>query len=77
MVVHGVQTERRASVTSDGASRSRTGFGRRICDVIPITVAATLEGMVQPNPVSDFVRKNLKAAGCVTSCSVHHLIIDI
>jgi hypothetical protein len=55
VVVDGVNTTARASVTASGASRGRGGLGRGVRDGVAGAGASTLEGVVETEPVTSLV----------------------
>ena len=51
----GVHASTGAGVTANGASRAGEGLGRGIIDEVSGSCATTLERVVEPNPVTNFV----------------------
>ena len=50
-------------ITFDRTASCRYGFGRGVVDLVARAITTTLEGVVETNPVSDFVSQHL--VGCV------------
>lgn len=57
----GVNTSARASVTTDGASGSSAGLRRSVGDGVARARAATLEGVVETDPVANLMSQGLTA----------------
>ena len=57
----GVHATTGAGVAANGASRSGGGLGRGISDEVSGSCATTLESVVKPDPVTDFVSEGLSA----------------
>ena len=59
-VVDGVYTSARAGVTAGGAAKGRHLLGGGVGDTVAGSAAAALEGVVEANPVTGFVRQGLQ-----------------
>lgn len=59
ILTDGVNTSRSAGVTASWTTKGGRSFGRSVINEVTITGAATLEGMVETNPVASFVCKGL------------------
>jgi len=58
-LTNGVNTSAAAGITTSGATRGSRSFGRSIGNRITRTRATALEGVVEANPVTDFVSDSL------------------
>ena len=53
-----VETRTGAGITTNGTTRGRGSLSGGIIDVIARSATPTLEGMEQPDPVSDFMNQD-------------------
>lgn len=57
VVADGIKTRAGAGIACCGAAGSRGSLGRGIGNIVTISIASALEGMVEPNPVPDLVSR--------------------
>lgn len=60
VVVDGINITTAAGVTTSGASGCGGGFGSSVRNLVTGAAAATLESVVESNPVAGFVGKGLE-----------------